>query len=217
MAGNYKKKSAPQRSGNLLGQLLLIFVVFVAGYMSASLFDLTRLMAWVNTSLLAKNSAQLIIKPGVQQAQLPKPKFEFYTLLANEKVAGSSSQAPAVQPAQPAKVLPLHEPLAPVATLAATTPAPVVAAEKAPAVVASSNENYLVQVASFKSMQEAERMKASLAMKGIDAKIATINQGQMYWYRVVIGPFSSKARAQQAQQAFARSEHIMGMIRRMDA
>lgn len=223
MAGNYRKKNAPRRNSNGLGQLLLVFVVFVAGYMSASLYNLASLSTWIGTHVLANSSLQPIIKVGPQQAALPKPKFEFYTLLANEQVAGAAqatatSQASAPAPTAMAKApaaapvtaaLPLHAPLAPVTTIAS--------AEKIPAVIANSKEAYLVQVASFKSMREAERMKAGLVMKGFDVKIATVNQQRINWYRVIIGPFGSKTQAQHAQLAFARSEHIMGMIRKMDA
>ena len=222
MARQYKKRNSPARSSNMLGQLFLVMVVFVAGYMSASLYNLANVTAWVNTHVLAKNSAKLIVKPGLQQAQLPKPKFEFYTLLANEQVAGSAPAAALPTAVLPVKAtLPLHAPLAPAATVALTSPAPVVSAEKIPAIIANSKNNYkdtyMVQVGSFKNMQEAERMKVSLVMKGFDVKIAMINQQNIHWYRVIIGPFSSKTQAQEAQLAFSRREHIMGMIRRMDA
>lgn len=225
MAGHYRKKKIARRNSNWLGQLLLVSVIFVAGYMSASIYNLTSLSAWVGTHVLAKSGTQPMI--ALQPAQLPKPKFEFYTLLANEKVAGSgtmqpatSAQAPATPAiaAAPVKALPLHAPLAPVAAVVATVgAAPVVSATKVPAFPVNTKGAYLVQVGSFKSMREAERMKVSLVMKGFDVKIAMVNQQRVNWYRVIIGPFGSKTQAQQAQLAFARSEHVMGMIRKMDA
>ena len=235
MAGHYRKRNSPRQRGNMLGQLLLVLVVFVAGYLSASLYDLANVRAWVGSHVLANNSTVIITKSGVQQAQLPKPKFEFYTLLANEQVAGAASSPTAVLPVKPlplhasqepaavaiqsskAAALPLHAPLASVAAVAVTNPAPVVLAEKIPALIANSKESYMVQVGSFKNMQEAERMKASLVMKGFNVKIATSTQQYASWYRVIIGPFASRTQAQQAQLAFAKREHIMGMIRKMDA
>ncbi len=218
MAGNYRRMNVPRRNSNWLGQSLLVFVVFIAGYMSASLYNLASLSAWVGTHVLANSSLQPIIKIGPQLAALPKPKLEFYTLLANEKVAGATQaatipQTPVTSPAMAfvsVKDLPLHAPLAPVA------------AEKIPVLVSNSKDinskdAYLVQVASFKNMREAERMKVGLVMKGFDVKIVMVNQQRINWYRVSIGPFGSKTQAQKAQQAFARREHIMGMIRKMDA
>lgn len=214
MAGNYRKKNAPRENSNRLGQLFLVLGVFVAGYMSASLYNLASLSSWLDTHVLSNRGIQAITKPALQQAQLPKPKFEFYTLLANERIAESKSSSaaatnPALAAAEPVKNLPLHAPLAPVAAVASVGPAPVVSAD--------SKIAYLVQVASFKSMREAERMKVALVMKGFDVKIAMVSQQQINWYRVIIGPFGSKSQAQEAQLAFARSEHIMGMIRKMDA
>lgn len=229
MANNYRKKSTAARRGNMAGQLLLVCVCFIAGYLSASLYDIARVSSWLNTNILAKNVIPASLQPGVAVAQLPKPKFEFYTLLANEQVAGSSQQA-TQQPTAvlPVKEAPLRAPLAPTTVLAsassATPAAPsaptaqVTPENKLPALLAANNKDaYLVQVASFRSMREAERMKISLVMKGLDVKIATINQQQVNWYRVFIGPFSSHTQAQQAQLAFAKREHVMGMIRRMDA
>lgn len=226
MAGQYKKKNAPRQRGSILGQLLLVMVVFVAGYLSASLYDFASVTSWIGSQVLANNSAVIINKPGVQHAELPKPKFEFYTLLANEQIAGGGN-TPVPTAAAPVKAaLPLHAPLAPTATLASASPAapiqtpvsaPVVMAEKLPTFIANRKDTYMVQVGSFKNMQEAERMKVSLVMKGFDVKIASITQQHVSWYRVIIGPFASRPQAQQAQMAFAKREHIMGMIRKMDA
>ena len=225
MAGQYRKKNSPRQRGSMLGQLLLLGVVFVAGYLSASFYTFASVKAWISSQLLANNSAVIIKKPSVQQAQLPKPKFEFYTLLANEQVAKAPPSVPSPTPvtvaaaaAIPSKPLPLHAPLAPLAAVTTANPAPAVLAEKITSgLIANRKDAYLVQVASFKNMQEAERMKVSLVMKGFDVKIVAIRQQQISWYRVIIGPFASRAQAQQAQVAFAKREHIMGMIRKMDA
>lgn len=219
MAGNYRRKNTTQRRGNLLGQLLFGFVFFVAGYLSASVYDLTRLSGWLGGHVFAKTTSQILLRTSAEPAPLPKPKFEFYTLLAKEQVAGSAP-VPAPQPVAvlPVKTpaLPLHAPLAPTTSLASTNPMPAVVA-KIPAMVASNKDAFLIQVGSFKSLQEAERMKASLAMKGFDVKLSSTMQQRVNWYRVTIGPFASRTQAQQILLAFARREHIMGMIRRMDA
>jgi cell division protein FtsN len=105
----------------------------------------------------------------------------------------------------------LHAPLSPVA------PPVVATVEKKPVSMTAAYESYLIQVGSFRSAHEAERMKASLVMKGFNVAVSTATQNSINWYRVIIGPFSSREQAQTAQQAFARSEHIVGMVRKMDA
>ena len=226
MAGNYRKKNAAQRRGSRIGHLLLAGVFFVAGYLTAAVFDLTRLSCWLGMHVLAKTTTQLLLRTSAEPAPLPKPKFEFYTLLAKERVAGSAPFAALPVAAPPVlavktPALPLHAPLAPVAAVASLRNAPAV--DKLPAMVANNVDNankrdaYLIQVGSFKSLQEAERMKASLAMKGFDVKLSAIMQQRVNWYRVTIGPFASRTQAQQTLLAFARREHIVGMIRKMDA
>jgi cell division protein FtsN len=55
---------------------------------------------------------------------------------------------------------------------------------------------YLLQVASFKSHQDADRLKASLALLGMEARIQTVSiDGEQTWHRVRLGPFSSLSEA----------------------
>jgi len=50
---------------------------------------------------------------------------------------------------------------------------------------------YVLQVGSFKQHADADRAKANLALRGIQAKIhRVVINGQDVWYRVHIGPYS---------------------------
>ena len=53
--------------------------------------------------------------------------------------------------------------------------------------------SYILQAGSFKEFHEADRLKASLALIGIQANIekVTLNQSEV-WHRVRIGPLTSK-------------------------
>ena len=53
-------------------------------------------------------------------------------------------------------------------------------------------------------------------MKGFDVSVASVIQGTGSWHRVIMGPFASRTAAVQAQLLVAKSERIMGMIRKMD-
>ena len=88
-------------------------------------------------------------------------------------------------------------------------PAPVPTVEKL-------RGRYGIQVGSFRSPTEAKRMRDKLGMKGYPATIVSVTQQSSYWYRVVLGPFSSLAQAQQVQMSLSRREHITGMIRKID-
>jgi cell division protein FtsN len=226
-------------SSSLSKQLLLVLISFTLGYLTASLFDATSLSAWVNKQLLAQQNAKPTDKPASQLAHLPPPKYEFYTLLTSDHhtvVKQPVQTAPATpvvatapataanattasipvlaiaQTAQPAQTT------AKPAQIAKVTPEVRVVAAKPVRLAGLKNRNaYYVQVAAFKSTQEAERMKASLVMKGFNVTISMMQQNKANWYRVSLGPFGSLGLAQNAQSAIARREHITGMVRQLDA
>ena len=214
-------------SSSLSKQLLLVLVSLGLGYLTASLFDATSLSTWVNKQLLAQQTLKPTDKSIAQEAHLPPPKYEFYTLLTsdNHQVVKQPIQtAPAAAPVvaavkpttQEVPVLALAQPIKPIQTEKAKPMVKVVAAK--PVKPTSNNRNsYYVQVAAFKSNQEAERMKASLVIKGFTVTISMIQQNKANWYRVSLGPYGSLGLAQNAQSAIARREHIVGMVRQLDA
>ena len=73
--------------------------------------------------------------------------------------------------------------------------------------------SYSIQIASFRGMNEAAHLKTKMAMKGYKLNIVSVNQQDLRWYRVMLGPFSSLTQARQVQKDFAMREHINGLIR----
>jgi cell division protein FtsN len=229
MAKDYGRKPSRPHKGSFSKQLMLVLVSFLLGYLSALTLDFSSLSKWVNAQL-AQNSSQIIAKSSPQQAQLPKPKFEFYTLLASEHAPEEGQAARPNPTAQVAATQltaqPITQPIqlsGPTVKVQPTLPVPVeiVAAKPLPIPIVSpisaSKGAYLVQLGSFRSKQEAERMKAALALKGFVVNVAPVTQQNTNWYRVVLGPYPSRIEAKKAQGSVARSEHIVGMIRKMDA
>lgn len=198
----YRRRHSPSR-GVLLKQWSLLVIIFILGYLTASIYQFSTLKNEFIGYFFEKQPLSVI--HAKQRPVLPPPKFEFYTLLANEKKAQpartttaaleKTSTASATPTTQPAAVVPVH----------------------AEAIVPATKETYLVQVASFRRLNEAERLKAALLLKGINVNIHAAVQQGVQWYRVVMGPFASRQQAQQAQQFFSKREHTLGMIRRMDA
>lgn len=67
--------------------------------------------------------------------------------------------------------------------------------------------NYLLQVGSFRGADEAERLKANLALLGLEAAIQTVSvDGRKTWHRVRIGPFSDLQEAYRVRDRLAREE-----------
>lgn len=50
---------------------------------------------------------------------------------------------------------------------------------------------YILQVGAFRSLDEADKLKASLALQGISAHIESADINGTTWHRVRVGPFAS--------------------------
>lgn len=103
--------------------------------------------------------------------------------------------APGAPLPDPNKPLYGHSKSAP-STEAKTATAPTVAVpvpDKAPgketAPVAEEGTRFLLQAGAFKSPDEADAMRARLALLGLDARIFPIDQGGQTLYRVRLGPY----------------------------
>jgi len=188
-------------------------MAFITGYLVASIFDFASLTHWINSRVLTQqtnDNTQEKLK-AMQEASLPKPKFEFYTLLANGRTQ------PAAVSVQPQAKAPVQMQAAVEAATPMKTPATnsvIAAAQTDAKTVAINKESWVIQVGSFKTMPEAERMKAALILKGYTVQVVSISQPQGNWFRVLIGPYSSQNEVQQAQVAFSKNERVVGMIRK---
>jgi cell division protein FtsN len=73
----------------------------------------------------------------------------------------------------------------------------------------TNNENYYLQVGAFQTEQEADNMKAKLALLGLEAVVQTANvPDKGVWHRVRVGPFTeldqiTKARSELTQNGFS--------------
>lgn len=55
------------------------------------------------------------------------------------------------------------------------------------------NTDYILQAASFRSHDDADRLKAKLALQGVEATIQTVTINNDSWHRVRIGPIRDVA------------------------
>jgi cell division protein FtsN len=53
--------------------------------------------------------------------------------------------------------------------------------------------HYMMQAGSFKTFNQAEQLRARLALMGIESKIQKAKVGNVNWYRIKMGPFSQTA------------------------
>lgn len=60
--------------------------------------------------------------------------------------------------------------------------------------------DYILQAGSFRSPEQADQLKATLALKGITASIQTVSVNSQTWHRVRIGPIRSMNKLTQTRK-----------------
>jgi cell division protein FtsN len=143
------------------------------------------------------------------EAPRPKPTFDFYDLLPQEEVVVPAEREPEPVPLPEPGQQPFAAPPPP-PVAKATPPAP--APTPAPQAAAGAN-GYVLQVGSFRSTSDAEKLKAQLALLGIQTSIqtVTIDSGQTY-HRVRTGAYA-KADANALRSKLQSSGHKPLMMR----
>lgn len=63
----------------------------------------------------------------------------------------------------------------------------------------SSPSTYVIQAGSFQRKQDAQKLKAKLALLGFISNIKTVKVKDKTWYRIQLGPYSNKSKAKQSQ------------------
>ncbi|MCG6863242.1 MAG: SPOR domain-containing protein [Chromatiaceae bacterium] len=130
--------------------------------------------------------------PGPQaQTEAPaKPSFIFHQLLPEMEVLVPDEElsAAAALPPKP-KERPAQQKQSPKA--AKPQPQQTAAAQE-PEKPTADGASYLVQVASFRKASDAERLKAKLALLGVQARIQQVTVNGKDYHRVRTGPYKGK-------------------------
>jgi cell division protein FtsN len=128
----------------------------------------------------AKSSEPALVedtKPGTSKPK--KPRYDFFTVLPEMEV-----------------VVPEQE-----LSRKADIPEPATSAKPV-----KSQDNYILQVGSFRSSADAEQMKAKLALLGSVAKIQTVTVDNQTWHRVRIGPFNGARKADEMRRMLSDNQ-----------
>ncbi len=113
-----------------------------------------------------------ITPPPFQDRGLRKPEPAVAKKAAPEEAA--SAQEPAVAaPPEPA-----------------AAPPPPLADPKGPPLAEPPGTTYFLQVAAYRSVDEADQMRARLAILGFEAAVSQIKRDNTVFHRVRLGPFS---------------------------
>lgn len=108
--------------------------------------------------------------------------FEFYRLLRDDEVPVTLPELP------------------PTTAIPAPT-APSTIPSTAPGDDTSASQQWIIQVASFNQVADADRLRAELIMNGlVEAQISTVDLGDRgTFHRVMVGPFDNRSRLNRAQ------------------
>lgn len=149
-----------------------------------------------------------------------RPRFEFYKLLSESEVVVpdepvelrrrpvEEEESSVALEDQPIRDTPPSEP--PAATeqprqdreTAETAPEPEAAIE------------YLIQAGSFRNQDDADRLRARMALMGVEAEIQSVQiDGGETWHRVRVGPITDRARADRVR-ARLEEENVNSILLR---
>ncbi len=172
---NGNKKAAPGKSGNSLGVGILAGMVIGASLAAGVVWFLKR-----SPSPFVNKEQPVLAQPDTTKPATPavtaqpavtgdgKQRFQFYKILTDKQ------KATAVAPARPADQ--------------AKT------ADKNPPAKSQSAayEPQILQAGSFPNVNDAENLKAKLALLGVEANIQTAAiKDKGVWYRVRMGPYKN--------------------------
>jgi cell division protein FtsN len=137
-----------------------------------------------------------------EPVEKPKPKYEFYTLLPEKEVLipdaelAAQARAEAVKPvtAKPATTIPST-------TAATTASADAPAPPSTSAIAIADGERYLLQAGAFRGNDDAEALKAKIALTGEVARVEAAQINGNTVYRVRMGPYPNASSLAAAKQA----------------
>lgn len=125
----------------------------------------------------ARNS-RAVTQEAVEPAASPEQrKFDFYTLLPELEIIIPQEE---VTPKDKQPVKPAQAP--------------------------AHEGNYLLQAGSFKHHDEADSLKARLALLGVEAHIQSVNVNNTTWHRVRIGPANDRQTLEQTRKHLSTNQ-----------
>lgn len=115
--------------------------------------------------------ARGVAKSDAENPPPPRRRYDFYTLLPELEVVVPEAEVPAPEAAETPATPPTEE-----------APKP-----------SDPGVGYILQAGSFKKMEQADRLKANIALLGIEADIQSVSVDNDTWHRVRIGPYPDMA------------------------
>ena len=174
-ASKAKRESGRKTGLSSLPGWLWLVTGLAAGFFVAFLFRLSPNA--VDARKVAGHPVQ------AEKTSDPAPVFDFYTLLPESEV-----NLPKTEPVAPGKKQVKKQ----------------TGNDQKQANVKENSARYLLQAGSFRSIKDADRLRAQLLLWGLSPRVEKVNVGSgESWHRVQIGPFEDKDSLYSAQKILA--------------
>jgi len=160
-----KEQSLPGYLWMLAGLAIGLFVAFIIYLQKQPAEKITFTEAVVQELEKVKNNAPKNKKKEDRKAASKEPKFDFYTILPELEVFIPESE--------------IH------------TEEKDVSINKTIPTETKTGNKYLLQAGSFRSHVDADQLKATLALLGVQSSIQSVSIKNEAWHRVRIGPFNN--------------------------
>ena len=188
------KSAAPRKNGSPMLMGILLGMVFGVA--------LAAVLAWY----LLKSPSPFVNKvQEVVKAEVAVPEVVAHKPEVAPKVESAANAASGVEEVKPRfefyKVLSDKQD----ATTTSTDKPKAADTPKASTPPAAFQPSYL-QAGSFANSEEAENLKASLAMKGVESSVQTVTLAEKgVWHRVRVGPFKTEKEMNSAMETLKRN------------
>lgn len=201
MAHDYKRNAAYKPKTKIPGWLTFMAGLAI-GLVAALLLYLRQQSENVH-QVIAPSTASAPAADAKDTAVQP-PRFDFYTILPEQEVVipdqeikDTKSVKSKPEPAKqrvPANVV---SPAVSANTSASANTSP-----------ANKKGNYIVQVGAFKKAEEADRLRAALALLGIESSVQVVRIGDSdSFHRVRVGPFEDLDRANRTRSKLKQNNY----------
>ena len=128
----------------------------------------------------------------------PPPRFDFYTILPEQEVIVPDQEIKEPKPTKSKRDTKQTSPT--------STPTPPVVASLPSAT--GKKGSYMVQVGAFKKAEEADRLRAALALLGVESTVQVVRIGDSdSFHRVRVGPFEDLDKANRTRSKLKQNNY----------
>ncbi len=198
MARDYKNRAASKKTRKSAPVWIWLVIGYVLGGSSVAM------IWWSQAPRLSQGGSWIGARPGSMQAAVPASEsgqedspeieplqFDFYSLLPELEVVVPDEELQGKSRKPPANIVEIPD--------AEVTSVP--------------KQGYLIQVSSFRSARDADRVKAQLALLGLYARVNKASIKGTTWHRVRVGPYNSAQAVKKARKQLASNGHNTMVIK----